>query len=507
MLLAVSPSCCPRAPLLSLRRALPLSLRRASALTTTFPLGLTARGATSEHYTASLDLRRPLLLRGSGDFMAAARADATERLPQGAGAAEVAASAGAHLAAAAALCDRFLSSGEVHGREGLRDALVHCFRQRGQLAVLLGGKSVGKSLLLGELARRGDLVGVDGARRAVLHVDARVCGADLAAGLCEALGEAAQGVLSSCLLQGQRRAQALGLPAPQSTALLSLEALLPLVADMFRSRGAYLCLVIDEANLALAVPPAPGAPPPPLPEQQRLLAGTRQLLERLVQLTKQSRAMNVLLVPSEHDFPHRLRRDNFFPTANLTGVFIASEVPPAKMRALLREGWGLGPRLSDVFLGFFGGHVHMASNALAKLCTRLDTFRVEELAPHGAAGAIARCLEGASQGGGGSGAAAAPEPAAMERMLQAMTARGFAPCAHEGDPCAQALSLANLGGLVTASATAPGLAEAVRGSEECGLVPSSHFLRHQIAKALLRKRSKGLKGRAKARQTAPAPLL
>ena len=216
--------------------------------------------------------------------------------------------------------------------------------------------------------------------------------------------------------------------------------------------------------------------------------------------------MNALIVSSEYAYPYRLRHDNFFTTSNLTDVFVASEVPPAKMRALLRDGWGLGPRLSDVFLGFFGGHVHMASHALAKLSTRLDTFRVEELAPDGAAGAIARCLEGAVLGGGGSGAAA-PEPAAMERMLQAMAARGFAPCAHEGDPCAQALSLANLGGLVTASATAPGLAEAVRGSEECGLVPSSHFLRHQIAKALLRKRSKDRKGRGKARQTVPAPLV
>jgi hypothetical protein len=192
----------------------------------------------------------------------------------------------------------------------------------------------------------------------------------------------------------------------------------------------------------------------PSPQAQGQLADTQQLLEKLVQLTKQTRAMNVLLVSSEYAYPHRLRHDNFFTTANLTDVLVASEVPPGKMRALLRDGWGLGPRLSDVFLAFFGGHVHMASRALAKLCARRDTFRVEEVAPEGAAGATARCLEDA-QGS-----------SAMAGALEALAVRGFAPCAHEGDPCAQALSLANVGGLITASSTALGLSEALRGSAE-----------------------------------------
>jgi hypothetical protein len=489
--------------LLSLCCPLPKSPR----LVTTFPLGLTAMGATEQHYTASLSLLRPLLLRGSIDFMAAARQDAIARLPQGAGAEDVEASTAVHLVEAAARCSRFIQSDTVHGREETRDALVHCFRQQGQLCLLLGGKSVGKSLLLSQLARRRDIVGENGVKRALLYVDARVFGADLSAGLYEVLKEDEQEVVRSGLLRGEWRAQVqrplrgaraqkgaagtlggsiLGLQLqgkfaldspelPLTAAQLNMKTL-PLVVDALKSKGMYPCLIIDEANLALPMPPAPGATPSQrsiTAEEERKLTDTRQLLDRLVQLTKQTNSMNLLLVSSEYAYPYRLRASNFFATSNLTDVFIASEVSPAKMRALLRDAWGLGPRLSDVFLAFFGGHVHMASRALSKLSAQRDAFRVEEVAPAGAKESIARFLEESAMGIG-----------AMASVLQALAVRGFAPCAHEGDTCAQELSLANLGGLVTDSSTVLGMSKAVRSSSGCGLVPSSHFLRHLVAQVL-----------------------
>jgi hypothetical protein len=201
-----------------------------------------------------------------------------------------------------------------------------------------------------------------------------------------------------------------------------------------------------------------------------VLSDTRLLLERLVLLTKQSRRMNALLVSSEHAYPYRLRHDSFFSTSNLTELFIASEVPPAPMRALLTAKWGLGPRLSDVLLAYCGGHVHTAANALRLLSKRLDSFRVEEFAPEGEAGGIVRSLE--------------EGPSGMRQVLADLASRGFAPVAHEGDACAQALARDSLGGLVGASAAAPGLpAEARAGSDFC-VVAASHFTRHLIAKAL-----------------------
>jgi hypothetical protein len=113
----------------------------------------------------------------------------------------------------------------------------------------------------------------------------------------------------------------------------------------------------------------------------------------------------------------------------------------------------------------------MAARALHKLSGRLDTFRVEELAPDGAGAAIARCLEEEEHQG-------------MRQVLADLASRGFAPVAHEGSACAQALARANLGGLVSASATAPGLPAEARRGAELGLVAASHFTRHLIAKAL-----------------------
>ena len=233
----------------------------------------------------------------------------------------------------------------------------------------------------------------------------------------------------------------------------------------------HFCLVVDEANLAFPTPPSllPGAVSAPTSPE---LQDTQLLLERIVQLTKQRRKINALIVSSEYGYPYRLRHENFFNTTNLTANIVAGEVPPADMHALLRA-WGLGSQLADVFLAFYGGHVHMASQALAELAGKLDAFNCEEVAPDGALGAIVEAL-----GSGGSSGAAA--------LLRSAAQRGFARVQKEGDVCAQALARANLGGLVRAKGKVVGLPQGVRGGANFGFVPSSHFLVRSPAHCPLR---------------------
>lgn len=169
------------------------------------------------------------------------------------------------------------------------------------------------------------------------------------------------------------------------------------------------------------------------------------------------------LVSSEYAYPYRLQSDNFFNITNLTDTLFAGEVPPAEMRVLLRDVWGLGPELSDVFLAYYGGHVHLASQALTKLAATLDNFNCKAVAPKGAAGAIARCLEADASGD-------------TRKVLHAMALRGFAPVAHEGNAQAQALAHANLGGLIDTDATVIGLPRELRTGENFGIVPSSNFI-------------------------------
>jgi hypothetical protein len=477
-------------------------------LPTSFPHGLTGPGATHRFYTTQLDLGAPLLLRGSGDFMAAARADVQERLGLGAAAAlseqqrsAVEEGVRQHLASASAACSAFLSSGTVHGREEITAALVNgVFRRQGQLALLLGGKSVGKSKLLAALARRDDIVGSDGAVRAVLYVDARLFSTNLAAGLQAALlreGRELEGSgwwawLGAAGLSRRRPPEEASAPVSSGSLAailrgIGLEAkaifcgkvsvmeanmeMLSKVVELAEAQGVYICLVIDEANLALPAPPSASASglnaqqqqQPLPPDERRTLADTRLLLERLVQLTKQSNRMNALIVTSEYSFPYRLQRDNFFNTSNLTRTLFAGEVPPADMRALLRA-WGLGQRLCDVFLAFYGGHVHLAAQALAELATQLDEFNCESVAPELASYDISVCLR-------------SREAEPMATMLRALAERGFAPVQNAtDDACAQMLSKANLGGFVRTSATVVGLPEELRRSAKHGVVPASHFM-------------------------------
>jgi hypothetical protein len=476
-------------------------------LATTYPFGLTGRGCSHKFYTPALDMTSPVLLRGSGDFMAAARADAQERLglPQGAAlSAEevlaVEASVSEHLSSALSKCAAFLRSGVVHDRKEITAALVNdVFKSEGELALLLGGKSVGKSKLLAGLARRTDIVGRDGsASRAVLYVDARRFNTNLAAGLEAALlGESEElrgGVFWAWLgnqVLSRRRPQEIRPEASASPSISSasvaailhgigieakldfskkdktvMEAnmeMLDRVVALAKKQRLYLCLVVDEVNLAF---PTPQRQTPATPDEQRMLSETRVLLERLVQLTKQSKSMNVLLVSSEYAYPYRLRHESFFNTTNLTATLFAGEVPPADMRTLLRDVWGLGPRLSDVFLAVYGGHVHIASQALPRLASQLDAFKCASVAPDGIDDAIAAAL----------GSSSSSERSKARTMLHSVAHHGFAPVQMVGDPTAHALARGDLGGLVSSVGLVVGLPDSVRGGAKFGFVPSSQFL-------------------------------
>lgn len=449
----------------------------------------------------------PLLQRGSADFMAAARADARDRLGLGWEAELSAAQTKAleksvheHLAAACSKCSKFVLSGAVHDRKEIGSALEDMFRDHGQLGLLLGGKSVGKSLLLAALARRTDIVGADGVTRALLYIDAREFSTNLSAGLQAALlgerkelvrsgwwawlglaglsqrpahpgrpgeGEPSSSLATSASVSARLKWIALKSQLYYADNLSTMQrniVMLSKVVELAQAQGLLVCLVVDEANLALPTPSnTPHDRGPLSTEKERLLMDTQLLLERLVLLTKQSNRMNALIVTSEYSFPYRLEHDGFFNTSNFTQCFFAGEVPPAEMRALLMEGWGMGPRLSDVFLAFYGGHVHMASRALTGLGNKLDKFDCESVAPELASHHISVCLRSRETGH-------------MRDMLYALAERGFAPVKDAENACMKMLSQANLGGLVRTSATVVGLPEELRGGEEYGVVPASHFM-------------------------------
>lgn len=479
-----------------------------TSFATTFPLGLTNASATDSSYATALDMTAPLLLRNTTqDFMVAARADAAALMV----------SVGSHLSTAAARCEKYLDSGEVHDRNELRCALLGVLQSKGQFALLLGGKSVGKSLLLRELAKM-DFVGMDNVPRLVVLLNARECGVDLVGGLRRALVAAVQEGAIGGPLQGNSRTVkdrarntatiaflqkavdsvqvALELPLvkdmlPGGSAVAALRAAMPLpsntalldgLLDTAAKQGGYLCLLIDEGNLALPSPPlVPPLGPGPSEEKRRRQDDTQALLQHMVALTKESRRINVLLSTSDYSYPYRLQQGDFFNTTNLTGTIFAGEVPPADMRDLLLHKWGLGQRLADVFLAYYGGHVHMASQAIYALSTGLDNFDCASVSPRMGAASVGACLRGG--------------PAARS-LLTRMALAGFAEVQDLGDPAVQLVARANVGGLVDSHATVVGVPFEVRtaGHAEYGMVPSAQFTRHMICKALHRAEKEAVRG-------------
>ena len=126
--------------------------------------------------------------------------------------------------------------------------------------------------------------------------------------------------------------------------------------------GRFLGVTMGRENRALPPRHRPGGTTPRVGEGSseecaRQLRYTKALLSHMVLLTKESRSINVIISTSEYAYPYRLQHGNFFNATNLTRTLLAGELPPAAMRALLMGTWGLGPRLTDVFLGYLGGQL------------------------------------------------------------------------------------------------------------------------------------------------------
>lgn len=374
-----------------------------------------------------------------------------------------------HLASVSDQCSAYFDKGAVHDREELRDALKAMFELKGQLCLLLGGKTVGKSLVLAEMAKSREMRGRDGLKRAIVYVDARTFGMHLSAGIMEALSDE-----DIMIIHGTLEAHV----DTHSAHVVENMALLSRLCDLMEFKGLYLCLIIDEASLTFPTPPRGDTATQEQPTITQTQMDTQALLGKIVHLTKQKRKMNCLLVSSEHGYPTRLQHGRFFNTSNFTRVLFAGEVPPAAMRTLLEGEWGLGPRLSDVFLGFYGGHVHMVSQALDGLERGLDDFKFGDVVPGGASGAIASCIHEAG-----------PDTDAMLAVLGGMAGQGFAAVPFPMDARAQALARENVGGLVqTEGSVVVGVPESTMRGAEYGVVPTSHFMRHLIARALYRRR-------------------
>ncbi|KAJ1420036.1 hypothetical protein B484DRAFT_465973, partial [Ochromonadaceae sp. CCMP2298] len=176
---------------------------------------------------------------------------------------------------------KFFSSGVLFDRDDIINSISNELSNQGTFTLLLGGKSVGKSLILLTLAEEYNEAG----GKAVV-VNMRLTGSK---GLTASLVE-------------------------------SIEEL-----DPAFKRDVWELLRKGTA----------------LEDKER----AQSILRLFTALTKETRTLNVLLASSEYVYPYRLREELEFKVANIGKTVFASEVPPACMREFLVEKWGLGPGL------------------------------------------------------------------------------------------------------------------------------------------------------------------
>jgi hypothetical protein len=280
---------------------------------------------------------------------------------------------------------------------------------------------------------------------------------------------------------GSVSASMLAKPPPAVYEFEDLVAVLESYISACQRQNLFPVLVIDEANLALPSPqpfklPGDPRPEPPLtPEGERVRLRTVATLHLLTQLSKESKRLNVLLAASEHAEPFRLATLGYS-TSHMTTVLVASEVPPADMRAMLVDKWRCGPRLAEGLLAVYGGHVLRAKNALGFLARDKAGFdAVSAFSPDALDGVIA-CRKAARSG--------APAMAGFEGMLRELAERGFVALDDRTDPRAVVASFYNVGGVVLKSSFAPGVPPAAWGKRKVVLAASSQCMRLLLADEL-----------------------
>jgi len=472
--------------------------------------GVPADGAFYSQHLPDLRAAGALVTR-HGLLWAAAQADAEAR---GLSCDEYVADVGRAAVA-------FVVSNELVDRAATVDALCKLAgADEGTLVLLVGAKDVGKSLIVRTLP---DLL--KPLRRRVVVLSARVTGPDLARGIINGikpdatmfsefvkqltkmappiaagilsfavkaafealpsdLGVSAEAASAAASAAGASAASAFTTPskAPAEYELEELVAVLGAYIAACATQGDFPVLVIDEANLALPSPrprKAPGdtRPEPPLtPDEARVRLRTLAALSLLTLLSKESKRLNVLLAASEHAEPFRLAELGYS-TAHMTKVVVASEVPPAEMRAMLVDKWRCGPALAEGLLAVYGGHVLRAKNALSDLAREKAGFKaISAFTPDAIRGALA-CLQAARSSDQSMGG--------LEGVLHELAERGFAAIDDDTDPRAALVSHFNVGGVVLTSTFAPGVPPAAWVSgDSVVLAASSQCMRLLLASKL-----------------------
>jgi hypothetical protein len=460
---------------------------------------------TSQYYTENLQMDSLTDLQWLGELglpYEAAKKDATERnIP-----------VDEYLATVEHALLTFRKSGEVHDREDFYNFLNGSVKDPkiGRFCLVLGGKSVGKSLVLGDFAKQL----LNSSAFYPLLLDARDSPRASLSDLI--LGGYKQ--LSTVGIGGMRFTQtdiryllgvvldvlpkAMDLPLPWSALLDRLKQGAPSEASRIGGFFDYLLfrkeelppeaalqsfvnfghkinkhpvLIIDEANLIIG--------------KDNDHVAITSTLATMVKLTKQSNNLTVILASSEYGYPYKLvGKDEEKPQFNLidlTSILFAGEIPPKSMWDLLvtktktgshsEKVIGMGENLASLLIASYGGHFLQLSLAVESLNAYKEQFAVADGLNPISAGIVA-CFN--------------LHPTETLSLLRQLAMFGFVVIANPDDPAVKMIVRKNLGGIVSREKSRiVGQPRSVWSgtTEKYGLVPTSESARLVMAEFVVNK--------------------
>lgn len=389
----------------------------------------------------------------------------------------------------------YRKSKKVHDREGmysfLRGVEGGSF---GNLKLVLGGKSIGKSLVLKDFANT-----LDSNKFAVILVDARLfSGRTLAAGIRSSYKErlsvvtnpaiksflnVVNNVIENLIKSGnvtgvkatfkETTNEVEVIAALGRQGITDSEAIQVFVNDAVRQEKSPV-LIIDEANNALGV--GKGA------------SATNNTLATIVSLTKQQNLLEVIMASPEYGFPYKLER-NGLNRKDISGILFAGEIPPKSMWELLvtkvdnttgtsKPVIGMGENLARMLIDSHGGHFLDMQNAVENLLVKKEFFSAVD-SFNSISNGIKKCMR---------------QYGNTTQILRQMAQRGFAPVDEYDDPAVQMIVTMNIGGIVQRSKSILiGLSDLIwidYPNFEYGLVPTSESARILIAELVLAQEAK-----------------
>jgi hypothetical protein len=278
----------------------------------------------------------------------------------------------------------FQTSDEVHDREEFYAFLKnHTYRKSGKFLLVLGGKSMGKSLVLADFHKQLQ----QDVRFFSLLADARSYrGRSLSAGMLQCyqeLSKSGKGAQTGILAAIQELGEYL--PKGQKLVTKSVAVFLNLLSpsrenippnemlngfvQAAKEMNQYPVLIIDEANRVLGL----GGE----------IRDSSKTLDKMVALTKQRKEMTVIMASTDYTYPYVLQA-NGLNLDDISRICFAGEIPPKSMWDLLvtktNSGGdkviGMGENLASVLIASYGGHF---------LCTltAVESTRIEKDAASG----------------------------------------------------------------------------------------------------------------------------